>query len=46
MDSYEVSEVKGPPRPKRPSARVWNMLTIIDLGCFILCSVVLHPDLS
>jgi hypothetical protein len=36
MDSNEVSEVKGPPQPKRPSARVWNILTVIILVA-LLC---------
>jgi hypothetical protein len=51
MDSYEALQAKGPPQPKRPSARVWNILTVIVLvtlfcvlSYFIL--IFLNPDSS
>lgn len=31
MESSEATQVKGPPQPKRPNARVWNILTVIIL---------------
>jgi hypothetical protein len=51
MDSYEVSEVKGSPPPKRPSARVWNILTILILvafGCVLsyFTLIFLNPNSS
>ncbi len=51
MDLNEVSDVKNPPRQKKPAARVWNILTIlilIALFCvlsyFIL--IFLNPNSS
>jgi len=38
MDAYEFSEAKEPPRRKRPSGLVWNVLTILVLVT-ILCVV-------
>jgi hypothetical protein len=38
MDSNEVSVVKGAPQPKRPSARVWNILTVLVLVA-LLCVI-------
>ena len=38
MDSYEISEVKGPQQRKRRSARVWNILTVVVL-VMLLCVI-------
>jgi hypothetical protein len=38
MNSYEISEVKGPQRRKRRSEKVWNVLTILVLAA-LLCVV-------
>jgi hypothetical protein len=51
VDTYEVSEVKGPPPTKRPSARVWNILTVlilVALGCVLsyFTLIFLNPNSS
>jgi hypothetical protein len=38
MDSYEISEVKGPQRRKKTVGRVWNVLTVLVLVT-LLCVV-------
>jgi cytoskeletal protein RodZ len=38
MDTYEISEAKEPTRKKRPTGRVWNVLTILIL-VLLLCIV-------